>query len=196
MLKLLAVEVLTEEEEEEERNTKKTIPCRRKRQGKERILQRQNKTACLPSCNYQKLCYIMRQITKNLNSVNLLLVSCTAILATKVTGTYTHDNLNAWYAAAIVWSFNQTICSQIHDLKILESFIPTPRLANNNQNCCWKRRGHFRPPFTLTCEVKDLSPYFRFAGSFCESETSFYVVARWLFVGWNERKKVGVRDLT
>ena len=36
MLKLLAVEVLTEEEEEEEeeeRNTKKTIPCRRKRQG-------------------------------------------------------------------------------------------------------------------------------------------------------------------
>ena len=34
MLKLLAVEVLTEEEEEEERNTKKTVPCRRKRQGK------------------------------------------------------------------------------------------------------------------------------------------------------------------
>ena len=38
MLKLLAVEVLPEEEEEEEeeeeRNTKKTIPCRRKRQGK------------------------------------------------------------------------------------------------------------------------------------------------------------------
>ena len=35
MLKLLAVEVLPEEEEEEEeeRNTKKTIPCRRKRQG-------------------------------------------------------------------------------------------------------------------------------------------------------------------
>ena len=33
MLKLLAVEVLPEEEEE--RNTKKTIPCRRKRQGKE-----------------------------------------------------------------------------------------------------------------------------------------------------------------
>ena len=31
MLKLLAVEVLPEEEEEEEeRNTKKTIPCRRK----------------------------------------------------------------------------------------------------------------------------------------------------------------------
>ena len=38
MLKLLAVEVLPEEEEEEEeeeeRNTKKTIPCRRKGQGK------------------------------------------------------------------------------------------------------------------------------------------------------------------
>ena len=35
MLKLLAVEVLPEEEEEEEeRNTKKTVPCRRKRQGK------------------------------------------------------------------------------------------------------------------------------------------------------------------
>ena len=41
MLKLLAVEVLPEEEEEEEqeeeRNTKKTIPCRRKRQGKKEI---------------------------------------------------------------------------------------------------------------------------------------------------------------
>ena len=40
MLKLLAVEVLPEEEEEEEeeeRNTKKTIPCRRKRQGNNSI---------------------------------------------------------------------------------------------------------------------------------------------------------------
>ena len=36
MLKLLAVEVLPEEE----RNTKKTIPCRRKRQGKKKETRR------------------------------------------------------------------------------------------------------------------------------------------------------------
>ena len=33
------------------------------------------------------------------------------------------------------------------------------------------------------CEVKELSPSMRCAGSFSESETSFHVVAHRLFVG-------------
>ena len=148
-------------------------------------------------------------------------------------------------------TFNQTIsiCSQIHDLKILRSYSPAPRFANYNHWAllseantwvcllaeaevihAWHSQGrsqphspgwarvplssffpqiwikfsyfsahcshflpHFDPPggqvahpgrpwlrhlaFTLTREVKDLSPSMRFAGSFNESETSFYVVS-------------------